>query len=88
MTHDSTRPSLHPHLDDLSLWTIYAFPSDFPRSYVARRYSARTGKPTADVLVGPTLDAVRELVQAGVDYVLHCIPRSPDDDAPIVETWL
>jgi hypothetical protein len=80
--------SLHPHLDELSLWTIYDHPSDLPNSFVARRFNARDGKPTADFVVADTLDEVRALVQGCCDYVLHCIPRSPGDDAVIVESWL
>lgn len=88
MSNDSTRPSRHPQLDDRSMWTVFAFPDDFPRSYVARRFSVRSGRPTRDILVAPTLDALRELVQAGVDYQLHSIERDPADNPAIVETWL
>lgn len=79
---------LHPDLDDLSLWTVYDHPRDFPDHFVARRFSMRSGKPTSDVLTAPTLALLRKLLQDGVDYRLTRLERAPDDDPVIVETWL
>lgn len=66
----------------LSMWTIYERPKDHPEGYVARRFESIM--PTNDMLVGE-LEGLRDtLSQAG----LFCVPRSADDEPPIVETWL
>jgi hypothetical protein len=78
----------NPALDDLSIWTLYDHPSDFPDHFVARRWSVRYDAPTKDFLIAPTLDALREMVQSVTPYLLERFEREPHDDARIVETWL
>jgi len=68
----------------LDLWTIYRNPRDYPNQYVARRFEL--DKPTADVLVAPSLARIRMLV--GLEGVDACIPRAPADDPCIVEVWI
>lgn len=68
---------------EFSLWTVYERPSDFPNSFVARRFTL--AGPTDDLIIGPTLDALRQRLAA---CGLYMIPRSPDDDPVIVESWL
>jgi hypothetical protein len=66
----------------LSMWTIYDHPSDFPDSYVARRFEY--DQPTSDMIVGE-LDQMRKaFLRAG----LICMTRDQKDDPKIVETWL
>lgn len=63
-------------------WTVYEKPRDFPRLFVARRFE--WDQPTKDFIVGPSLDAVRAQLPAG----LMCLSRSPEDDPMIVEIWM
>ncbi len=78
---ESTNP------DRLSLWTITRNPLDFPGKHVARRHIVTPGDeagPTAEHLVGDTLDQVRALLPAG----LVNIGRNPADAPKIVEVWI
>jgi hypothetical protein len=71
----------------LSMWTVYASPSDFPGKYVARRWDIKAGEshPTTDSLLAERIERLRErFAQMG----LHCIPAQPGEDPCIVETWL
>lgn len=70
----------------LSMWTIYDHPTDFPHSFVARRFEigAGTAVPTTDIISGE-LQALRaSFTMAG----LHCLKRNDVDEPQIVETWL
>lgn len=69
----------------LCLWTIYEKPSDYPDLFVARMFVG--DKPTALVLLGKTLDEVREALSRAHPGMC-CMPRDPRDDPKIVETWL
>jgi hypothetical protein len=65
-------------------FTIYERPRDYPEGYVVRCWEITAGEMIPGEAWGaPTLEAARELVPEG----LFCIPRDPDDDAVIVETW-
>lgn len=73
----------------LSMWTIYDHPSDFPNSYVARRFEVGGGadpapRATGDILEGELAALRKSFHMAG----LVCLTRSDADDANIVETWL
>jgi hypothetical protein len=74
----------------LSIWTIYDHPSDFPHSFVARRFEVgpeRSEHPlaTCDIAQSENLDALRHSFgEAG----LVCVSRAPEDDPNIVESWL
>lgn len=65
----------------LNLWTIYARPTDYPQSFVARRF--QLDKPTNEVIVRDTLEEVRAALPPG----LHRMERHPSDDPVIVEVW-
>ena len=65
----------------LEVWTIYSSPSDFPGRFVARKFVL--DQPTAEHVVGDTLEAVRRAIPPG----LYRIPREPHDDPVIVEIW-
>ena len=72
---------------ELSMWTVYKRPRDYPRDFVARRsVITKIGKQeiTDDVVVAPTLDEVRELIPPG----LYRLDRMPGDLPHIVEVWL
>lgn len=70
----------------LSIWIIYDHPSDFPDSFVARRWEVRcVPVPTRDVLRADQLLTLQVyLATRG----LVRFPRMPDDDPRIVEAWL
>lgn len=71
----------------LTAYTIYDHPSDFPNSFVVRRFVVRGPDPEPDALpyaVGPTLAAVRRRLPPG----LYRLRRSAADEPQIVETWI
>lgn len=67
----------------LSLYTIYEKPLDYPDNFVVRRFEY--DQPTTDVFVFNTLEDARSPLRR---HGLHCLPRDPNDDPMIVETWL
>lgn len=71
---------------DLPWWTVYERPRDFPHCWVAREFLIRSGETVAtdNMIIGPTLDMVRSALPPG----LVCIPRSPEDEPHIVESWI
>ena len=70
----------------LGIWTIYDHPRDFPNSFVARKFIL--DQPADDFLVAVSLLEVRKLLHNLTAQPLQWIPRSPDDDPVIVESWL
>jgi hypothetical protein len=66
----------------LEMFVVYDHPRDFPGHFVVRRWLG--GRPTADFAIADTLEAARAEVPIG----LHRLPREPDDDRVIVETWV
>lgn len=71
--------------DDLSIWTVYEQPTDYPDKFVARRWvTAPLPCPTSDVLVADDLDSIRALLPRG----LTMLPRQTNDDQAIVESWI
>lgn len=69
----------------LCMWTVYAHPKDYPNGYVARLF--RLDGPTHDAFFGDSLEEVRAFLDKCYPG-LYCIPRSPNDEPQIVETWL
>ncbi len=67
-------------------WVVYDHPRDYPHHFVLRRWevSSSGGRPTKDVFVALTLEAIRDMVPAG----LVRLARFQDDDPAIVEVWL
>lgn len=68
-------------------YVIYDHPRDFPVGFVVRRWEIRAGddlRPT-QVWRAESLEHARKLVPPQADV---CIPRSPEDDYAIVETWM
>jgi hypothetical protein len=76
-----------PDDEALSIWVIYDHPRDYPHAFVARRHIAYgpNAGPTDDVVVNEKLLVVRKAMQR---RFLTCMPRFPDDDPMILETWL
>jgi hypothetical protein len=72
----------------LNMWTVYDHPTDFPHSYVARRFEVGGGKggpvATTDIVQGE-LSIIRESFR---HCGLTCLDRNEGDDPNIVETWL
>jgi hypothetical protein len=71
------------------IWTIYDQPDDFPHQFVARRFEASNGEwlPTGQVIVAASITAIRKHLY---EYHVcgHVIPRKPDDNPHVVESWL
>jgi hypothetical protein len=70
----------------LRMWTVYEKPLDFPDSFVARLFLIGAGGSIAtnQLLFGKTLDEIRLRLPPG----LTRIPREPEDQKQIVETWI
>jgi hypothetical protein len=76
------RPNLE---NTLSIWTIRYNPSDFPGKFTARRHwILPTSIATQEVFIGETLEEIRKMLPKG----LYRIPRSPEDDPVIIESWI
>lgn len=69
---------------ELLIWTVYAYPTDYPDRYVARPYGAVVGHPLKVVLVADALDDLRGMIPRG----LVALTRNTKDDPCIVESWL
>jgi len=69
-------------MTEVELWTVYNHPLDFPDKYVARRFL--NDKPTKEIKVGGTLNAVRSQLPRG----LTNIGRQSGDDPFIEEVWI
>ena len=70
----------------LSIWVIYDHPTDYPNSFVARRWEcANLPHATTDTIAENKLvDLRNEFMRRG----LVIIPRHPHDDPKILETWV
>lgn len=76
-----------PSPDALLLFTVYAKPSDFPDSFVVRRFAVRAGLVERDPEIfgrSPTLEGARALIPPG----LYRLGRQDNDDPVIVESWI
>jgi hypothetical protein len=88
----------------LSMWVVYAQPSDFPDDFIAREWLCGTStQATANTVISRTLDPLRaQLAGKGLVRIERmpgemwtvrvtrcCSPRSaPGDDPCILEVWL
>lgn len=70
----------------LPMWTITENPTDFPGKFVARKWLIEAGAMavTDEHHVADTLFAVRDLLPPH----LVRLPRDPNDDPVIVESWI
>ena len=73
--------------DVLSIWVIYDHPSDYPDSFIARRYFSyyEIQEPTMDVIVAPDYEYIRNALEK---YGLVKLDRHPNDDPKIMEIWI
>ena len=71
----------------LSQWVLYDHPSDYPDTYIARRWVVAEGAyaPTEDIIQSDDLDSLRRLMEG---MGLSRIARMPEDDPKIIEVWL
>lgn len=72
--------------DDLTMWTVYEPPAG-QHCHNAYEWQIAAGEPTKTgrLATGP-LDVIRGYLFEHLG--LTCIPRSPEDEPNIVETWL
>jgi hypothetical protein len=68
---------------ELPVWVVYDHPKDFPAHYVARLWEGLN--PTQSFVQSDKLEIVRAVL--GVEMRLTCLPRHPNDDPSIIETW-
>jgi hypothetical protein len=73
----------------MSTWTIFRRPADHPGTeYVVREFyllgGGRDPVPSDEVWLCSSLEQAR----ASVPLEAACIPRAPEDDPTIVESWL
>jgi hypothetical protein len=71
---------------ELSSWTIYDRPKDYPHGYIARRFVINGAGPipTDEAIVGP-IEQMRTLFES---RGLVCFPLVQGDEPQIVETWM
>lgn len=67
-------------------YVVYARPKDYPNEYVARVLDVAPGTVEPKEICGraESLEELRKTLPPG----LSRIPRSPQDDPEIVETWI
>jgi hypothetical protein len=75
-------------MTQLTLWTIYRHPSDYPGKWVMRGHeivsSAGIVRSHDACIVATTLDEIRSYVPPGT----RCVGRAPQDNPNIYECWL
>lgn len=82
------KPEPGPRRDPLRIWTIYDHPSDFPDYFILRPHDVLPGGIVVENGEGyacPDIEVLREHMRG---MGLTCIPRRPEDDPIIVESWL
>lgn len=77
----------------LEIYAVYRYPSDYPDKFVVRRWRVKpphvaTGEERIEYEKFPcavvdTLQAARAAIPEGLAY----LPRTPDEDPAILETW-
>lgn len=73
--------------NELSIWTVYKDPADYPGKYVARRFLITGGgsHATPEVVINDSLEVIQGVM---TDRGLTKLPRSPGDERQIVESWI
>jgi hypothetical protein len=69
----------------LSLYVIYDHPTDYPDSFVVRRWEGL--RPREVVAITKTIEAARKLLTDTMPDLTR-LARSDQDDPKIVEVWL
>lgn len=72
----------------LLLWTIYERPLDYPDGFVVRLHRVLPGMSVATnhAVVAESLEEARGLIPGRCSMLR--VPRSPQDEPQIVESWL
>ncbi len=71
----------------LSMWVIYDHPTDYPDFFIVREHMITAGGQVLKSLFHTefmTLEDARTEIRPG----RICIPRDPNDDPVIVESWV
>lgn len=72
------------------IWVVYDHPIDFPDQFVARKFLGIN--PTDDYYSDKSLAAVREWIYSEASKCglgqPYRMPRHPNDDPVILETWM
>jgi hypothetical protein len=71
----------------VAMWVVYHRPTDFPTTYVARRWECRRDGPVAssDIIESDSLESVR----AALDHMgLTCLSPDQSDERRLQEVWL
>jgi hypothetical protein len=73
--------------EPLKMWTIYDHPTDYPNQFVARLLLVDNGevKMTWIIILSDELEALRNHMRR---WELTRVPRSPEDEPQIVESWM
>ena len=83
---DDTGKAIKTTREVLSLYTVYAHPTDYPGKIVIRRFETHAGEARPmEAYVFSSLDTARTAMEA---LALHRMPRDVSDEPHIVETWL
>ena len=69
----------------MQMWTIYNS-SDFPGSFVARKYNHLT--PTGELIIAKELDDLRLILTLSSERELICIKQYPYEEPEVIESWL
>jgi hypothetical protein len=74
-------------IEELSIWTIYDHPRDYPEGFIARRWAIANGQNfmTSDTFKADNLETLRRHFEG---RALFRMPRQDGDDRVIVESWL
>ncbi|HEY6143704.1 MAG TPA: hypothetical protein VIV55_09870 [Flavobacterium sp.] len=87
--HFSESETKHLIEKNMNLYTIYNSPTDYPDTYVARRWQVVPSENKPDAMdiftIDKDLDNIRKKLS---EMGLIRIPRDESDDEKIVETWL
>ena len=74
----------------LSSWTVYKYPADFPDKFVARRFDG--DQPTHEHFADKDVEKVREWIfKEALSFDQgspHKLRRSSEDDPVIFEIWI
>jgi len=71
----------------LDMWVVCDRPTDFPRSFVAKKFvvSAEEVRATSTMIVGESIAVIREILfSRGMVSLGRCV----GDDPNIVEVWV
>lgn len=73
--------------DALRIWTVYDHPTDFPEHYVARLFlvTGKGSEATTITAINRDLKLLREQLER---LGLTRLPRDPNDEPQIVESWV